>query len=128
MSAPTKNALTPEQDLLCRDFLENVVGNELLWGQLGKTRGAVYGAVLQLLGYSIASGTVVPIGTTLKYRYGQTADTTEYEGLFERDRALVEGMLDDTPKVTINIESTDEASTSESPESDEVGDVLLEDV
>jgi hypothetical protein len=128
MSVLTKNELTLEQDLLCREFYQQIVADDKLWGTLGKTQGTVAGAVLQILGYTVTAGVIVPIGTTLKFTYGQSPDTSEYVGIFDRDKAIVEGMLDDTPKVTINVESSDEASTSESPEGDEVGDVLLEDV
>lgn len=128
MSALTPNALTPEQDLLVRDFYQKIVAEEGLWPQNAKTRQMVGSALLQLLGYAVSAGNIVPIGTTVTFKYGQKPDTGEFAGLFDRDRAIVEGMLDDTPKVTVNITRTDEASSSESPEGDEVGDVLLEDV
>ena len=128
MSVLTKNELTPEQDLLARNFYQQIVANDKLWGALGKTQGVVANAVLQILGYTVSCGVIVPIGTTFKFTYGTSPDTSEYAGIFDRDKAIVEGMLDESPKVTINIESSDEASSSESPEGDEVGDVLQQDV
>jgi hypothetical protein len=128
MSVLTNNGLTPEQDLLCREFYQQIIADDTLWPTLGKTQGTIASAVLQLLGYTVSAGVIVPIGTTLKFTYGQSPDTSEYAGIFDRDKAIVEGMLDDTPKVTINVESSDEAGASESPEGDAVGDVLLEDV
>lgn len=126
MSALTKNSLTPEQDLLCREFYQKIVCNDNHWVSLGKTQGVVGSAILQLLGYSTACGVIVPAGTSLKFTYGTSPDTSEYRGLFDRDKAIVEGMLDD--EATTDTTSTDETSTSESPEGDAVGDVLLEDV
>jgi hypothetical protein len=128
MSKLTPNNLTPEQDLLCRDFYEKIAANDSVWPTLGKTQRVVAGALLQILGYSVASGMIVPQGTSLKFAFGSRPDTGEYEGLFDRDRALVEEKLNGTPETTTDAGDTDEAGASESSESDEVGDVLLEDV
>lgn len=128
MSVLTKNELSPEIDLLCRDFYQKVVGDDNIWPQNAKTRALVGSAVLNLLGYTTSAGQIVPIGTTLKFRYGQSPDVSEYVGIFDRDRLIVEGMLDDDSEDAADDTDTDEASSSESPEGDEVGDVLLEDV
>ena len=43
MSALTRNSLTPEQDLLCREFYQKIVCDDNHWSALGKTQGVVGG-------------------------------------------------------------------------------------
>lgn len=127
-SAMTPNALTDEQDLLCRRFYTEIVSNDAVWSGLTKTQRSVAGAVLQILGYSVAAGQIVPSGTDIKFRFGSEPTADEFVGLWDRDRMIVEGVLDDEAEDAPDADDTDEAGASESSESDEVGDVLLEDV
>ena len=122
--ATTPNNLTDEQDAICRDFYELVVTNESLWTGRTKTQGIVGGAVLNQLGYTVSAGQIVPIGTVLKFGYGQSPVADEFIGLYDKDAAIVRGALDAADEDSDPVE----ADPSESPESDEVGDVLQQDV
>ena len=126
-SAKTPNNLTDDQDMLTRVFLRKVVRDDRLWGDNPAGYKRVSGVLLQLLGYKPDShgGLSALDAPPSKMAYGERPSGDW--SLFDSDEALVRAALE-AGYVTDEDSGADEAGPSESPEGDEVGDVLLEDV
>lgn len=107
-----KNNLTPEQDLLTREFFQRVASDESLFPDDPVGRRNMLACIVRLLGYT---------GTTNKtVRFGQTSvsDITEE---WAADEARAREALNEAS----NGADSDEANSGESPESSEVRETVL---
>ena len=116
--------MTPEQNLLIRQFYVEVANDESIFAGKNTTQKAVKGMCLDLLGYVLIKGKYVPVekfkGASLTY--GQQAD---YQCSWESDTRAIEELINETN----NSKSSSTASSSEPTENTEIREaVLREDV
>lgn len=124
-SSTTANNLTDAQEKIVRDFYDVIVIDESLWTNNTASRKVVGGMCLSMMGYAVTPrGEIVPDGTIVKESYGQ--------GMLGREgppmNILYQTDGDKVRSASYESDSADQTSPSESPESDEVGDVLQQDV
>lgn len=108
--------LTDEQEIIIRNFLDDCVEHQIGFDP------TVIALMIDRLGYKVLTpGKLVRKDREVKFIYGDPDPFKNVEDEYGPDgEALRERIA--------AAESADETSASESPEGDEVGDVLLEDV
>jgi len=108
-----KNALKPEQEMVIRDFIDGARATGLV------VPAGVIHPLITVLGYKVLpNGRCVSRNTEIKFIFGTPNPYDKYEDEYYTDGEKFRA--DNKPAV--------EASPSESPESDAVGDVLQQDV
>lgn len=113
-ASTTPNNLTNDQELAIRDFYDIVVADETLWGGLAAQRKTVGQACLDLMGYQVTPyGEIVPKGTQVTMRFGETPNLNPLNVLYQTDGDKVRRAVGEEDANN----GADEASTSESSES-----------
>lgn len=140
------NRLTPEQDLIVRQFYTAVVQDQALWAGLNVSPRVAAGACLELLGYIVRDGKFISPSALESTTYGQQQELKcEWEADTKAAEAAI-GPSDDEKKISALYQrvkaleaelnekdsddtGTDEADSSEPSEDSEVREaVLSEDV
>ena len=116
-----KNNMTPEQDIITREFFTAVVQDTNLFPQNPAMQRSLYSYVLHLLNYDLIDGAYVEKGKTTSRRYGEAATVTcEWNA---DTRRAQEALNEDSGS------GEDEADSSKSSTDTEVREaVLREDV
>jgi len=116
------NKMTPEQDIVTREFYKIVAMDEDLMTVTGLTGRQVRGICLQLLNYAVVKGSFVD-PAKIKGRPYSGSLTMECEWTADTRRAM-EALVDED-----NSSGEDEADSSEPPTDTEIREaVLREDV
>jgi len=119
MSKTARCDLSDAQEHVLRKFLDDCVAEKI------EGLGEVTGMLLHRMGYKmIAKGKLIRRDTDVKYPYGDTDPFGAYEDEYTPDGEALQERMDEAS----NDSDTDETSTSESPEGDEVGNLLQQDV
>jgi len=116
------NNMTPEQDLIAREFFQKVANDPALFASDKVGQRRMNSVILQLLNYDYVAGAFVTRGMALTSPIGGQPDVTcEWEADNRRAWEAVHGKDNDT--------SDDQADSSESATDTEVREtVLREDV
>jgi len=119
MSKGPRCDLSDSQEYVLRKFLDDCVVENI------QGLGEITGMLLHRMGYKmIAPGKLVRNDTEVKYIYGDPDPFRDFEDEYTPDgEALLERINEAS-----NDSDTDETSTGESPEGDEVGNLLQQDV
>lgn len=116
MAKKPRTDLTVEQELVIRDFLDRCVDLSIALDPM------VIGSLIQRMGYKIvAPGKLVRADKEIKYIFGDPDPFRNVEDEYGPDGEALRGAVSEDT-------DTDEASSSESPEGDEVGSLLQQDV
>jgi len=115
------NNLTPEQEILTREFYQNIASDKSLFADDPVGHRNMMRIILTLLNYDYVDGAYITKGTKLtRYLTGKSNVTCEWE---EDTLAALEALNGD------NSSSTDQTDSSEPPEDSEIREaVLREDV
>lgn len=115
-----KNQLTPEQDLITRQFYKDVVisGNALVNSPAHKRQ--LRAIVLELLNYDqLPNGSFVEKGKNITYTFGKEADYSKFPDEWEEDEKRAK------EAVANNGDSSSSSSTSQSAKSAKVREAVL---
>jgi hypothetical protein len=115
------NKLTPEQDLMTRDFFLMIANEDSYLSKNPSMRRTLITTLLHALNYNwLPNGSFIDKDTTLVMQYG-TSDYSKYPNEWDTDK--------ERASAQVNSKGTPETSSSESAESAEVREtVLSEDV
>lgn len=125
--------MTPNQIEVTRKFIDEVLSDDKVWGQVKSSRGTVSGVLHQLLGFQVLpNGARRPLGEVITTRYGLGFSGDPYQDYPDMYEATEEdfdpdGIMETAVEET-DTESKPEANTSVTATSDPVGDVLQQDV
>jgi hypothetical protein len=116
--------LTDQQEYAVRSFLDDCVELQISMPQ------DIIAGLIDRMGYKVITpGKLVRKDREIKFIYGDPDPFRNIEDEYGPDgEALLERLYGKQDTVAGDGDSTDEASPSESPESDPVGDVLQQDV
>lgn len=127
-----KNNLTPQQDILTRDFLMQVALADNVFDNHSASKKRLVGALYKLLNYQrLADGRFVDASKDVMYKFGQAPSYERFPCEFDTDykaaEAKIEGYMNELQEelFTDNDSGSDEADSSESSEGTEVREAVL---